>query len=195
MTVVLIVGFFILVFYGVWEKREDLGRIVSQWERPGGIGFFSGLSGAFFLGLSNAPNGITLCSVSQKLEKQSDSISVGIISFIINSLCFIGCTALILPFTPSILGEPVPNLFIINNHLAGKIPPYEYRLHDPVYPYFVPGPPCYHRQRLQPFRATGDSPYRHTRLYYPAPADSPGDPRRRYFSRPNSLSLLTEQNL
>jgi uncharacterized membrane protein YkvI len=123
MTVVLIAGFIILIFYGLWEKREDLGRIVSQWKVPEGAGFFSGLGGAFFLGLSNAPNGITLCSVSQKLEKQSDSIFVGIISFIINSLCFIGCTALILPFAPSILGESVPNLFIINNYLAAKLPP------------------------------------------------------------------------
>jgi uncharacterized membrane protein YkvI len=122
MTLVLIANFVVLVFYGIWERREDLGRILFQWETPEGIGFFSGLSGAFFLGLSNAPNGITLCSVSQKLEDQSDSISAGIISFIINSLCFIGSTALILPFAPSIPGEAVPNLFIINNYLSAKFP-------------------------------------------------------------------------
>lgn len=122
MTLVLIAGFVLLILYGAWEKREDLGRIVLKWEAPKGIRFFSGLSGAFFLGLSNAPNAITLCSVSQKLKKQSDSVSVGIISFILNSFCFIGCTAFILPFTPSILSETVPNLFIINNYLAAKLP-------------------------------------------------------------------------
>jgi uncharacterized membrane protein YkvI len=122
MTIVLIMGFIILILYGAWEKREDLGRIVSHWETPDGMGFFSGLRGTLFLGLSNAPNAITLCSVSQKLEKQSDSVLVGIISFIINSLCFIGCTAFILPFTPSILKESVPNLFIINNFFAAKLP-------------------------------------------------------------------------
>jgi uncharacterized membrane protein YkvI len=122
MTIVLIAGFFILILIGTMERLDKFSRIIREWEIPAESPILAGISGAFFLGLSNASNGITLSSVSQKLKSFKDCMWVGLISFILNSLCFIGCTILVLPYMPEILQESVPNLYIINNFLIKEIP-------------------------------------------------------------------------
>ncbi|MCI9146743.1 MAG: hypothetical protein HFG73_00540 [Hungatella sp.] len=122
MTIVLVVGFFLLVVFAAGTKAQRLSAIISRWETPAGIGFLSGVVPALSLGLSHASNALTLSSVSQNILTRKDAVMVGLISFVLNSSAFIACTVLILPYCPEALAESVPNLYIINTFLIERVP-------------------------------------------------------------------------
>lgn len=122
MTVVLVVGFFLLVLFAAQTKSERLFSIITNWEVPEGVRFLSGVGPALSLGLSHASNALTLSSVSQNIRTGKDACMVGFISFLLNSAAFIACTILILPYCPEALSESVPNLYIINTFLVKRVP-------------------------------------------------------------------------
>ena len=122
MTVVMVAGIVALVTIAVRDSADELTCLLRDWSLPGGASLGAGAFGAVLLGLSNASNGITLCSVSQNLRSLRDCVCVGVISFLLNSACFIACTVLILPYCPQALAEEIPNLYVIHTFLVGRVP-------------------------------------------------------------------------
>ena len=122
MTVVLLVGFFVLIAISCYSASDSLFEKVRSWYVPEGASFWKGVMPAIALGLSNACNALTLSSVGQKLKTTGDVILTSIISFIINSLMFVGCVVFLLPYVPDILAEEVPNLYVIQNYLVNSFP-------------------------------------------------------------------------
>ncbi len=122
MTVVMLIGFVVIVVMSCFNGIESLQQKVTSWYVPEGVTFWMGLGPAIALGFSNAPHALTLSSVGQKIETNKDVILAGFIAFVLNSFMFIGCVFLLLPYMPEVLLEDVPNLYVINNYLLSMAP-------------------------------------------------------------------------
>lgn len=118
MTIVLLIGFFLLIIISCYSESAALTEKILNWYVPDGVNPWSGILPAVALGLSNACNALTLSSVGQHLRTNGDVVLTTIISFIINSLMFIGCVLFLLPYVPDVLIEEVPNLYVIQQYLV-----------------------------------------------------------------------------
>lgn len=125
-SVVLLGGFFLLVVFAVYMRQDQLASIFSHWTVPEGVTFASGIMPAINLGLSNAINAVTMCSVAQTIrgggEGNRDSIWVGVFCFVLSSVNFIASTLMLLPYAPEALTQAVPNMYIIKSFLMEKAP-------------------------------------------------------------------------
>ncbi len=122
MTVVLLVGFAIIVGLSCVNGMESLSEKATTWYVPEGMTFWMGVGPAVALGMSNAPHALTLSSVGQKLETNKDVILSGVIAFVLNTLMFMSCVLLLLPYMPEVLAEDVPNLYVIQHYLLNRAP-------------------------------------------------------------------------
>lgn len=118
MTIVLLVGFSLLIVLSCYSSYDNLVEKIMTWYVPEGITFWQGVTPAIALGLSNACNALTLSSVGQRLRTNSDVILTILISFIINSMMFVGCVIFLLPYIPAVLTKEVPNLFVLQQYLT-----------------------------------------------------------------------------
>ncbi len=120
MTIVLLVGFSLLIFLSCYSSSDDLTEKIVTWYVPEGVTLWQGITPAIALGLSNACNALTLSSVGQKLRTNGDIGLTILISFIINSMMFVGCVIFLLPYIPDVLTEEVPNLYVLQQYLTEK---------------------------------------------------------------------------
>lgn len=118
MSVVMIVGMLSLSAFAIANNPQGLADVFSSDSIYGQVSLGAGFIGAISLGFSNACNVFTLCAVEQNITEKKDSITLGIVSFIMNSSAFIISTLMLLPYCPEILEESVPTIAIVNNYLT-----------------------------------------------------------------------------
>ncbi|MFV0412822.1 MAG: hypothetical protein ACK5L3_06050 [Oscillospiraceae bacterium] len=115
-------GLALLAFYSISSRADILQNMLSSWYVPEGAVLGPGIMGAMALGFSNSCNALVLSSVEQTVTRRRHSVAIGITSFVMNVGVFAITTLLLLPYTPEVLAEQVPTLFIIKNYLAAKVP-------------------------------------------------------------------------
>ena len=113
MTVLLVAGFLFIALFCIFHSQPELSQIFNTPSSQSQPELFSAIKGAVLLGLSNASNAITLCSVAQNINTSNDAKMVGIISFFLNSFAFICSTLILLPYIPEILSCDTPVLQIL----------------------------------------------------------------------------------
>lgn len=122
MSVVMIGGMVLLTVLAVVNRSGDLKNTLLDFSIPGDVSLSTGIAGAAALGFSNACNALTLSAVEQEVKTTRHCTTIGICSFLLNSLAFILSTLLLLPYCPEVLTEAVPTLAVINEFLAVKAP-------------------------------------------------------------------------
>lgn len=124
MSVIMVTGMVLLTVFAIYFNKDGFVNIFSAESFSNHPPIGAGIWNALLLGLSNACNALTLCSVEQTLTEKKHSAAVGICSFILNSMAFIIETLAVLPYCtdPNVLSHSVPVLYIVSNFLSGYAP-------------------------------------------------------------------------
>lgn len=124
MSVVMVAGMILLTIFAVYFNQDGVHAVFTMEIMPEHPPIAAGIWAALLLGLSNACNALTLSSVEQTLTEKKHSVTVGICSFILNSMAFIIETLMVLPYctNPEVLSHSVPVLYIVSNYLSEHAP-------------------------------------------------------------------------
>lgn len=124
MSVIMVAGMILLTAFAVYFNPSGFHNMFSAGRVSDHPPIGAGIWNAVLLGLSNACNALTLCSVEQTLTQKKHSVTVGICSFILNSMAFIIETLAVLPYCtdPEVLSHSVPVLYIVSNFLSKYAP-------------------------------------------------------------------------
>lgn len=124
MSVIMVTGMILLTVFAIYFNPAGFQDMFSAERVVQHPPIAAGIWNALLLGLSNACNALTLCSVEQTLTEKRHSAAVGICSFILNSTAFIIETLAVLPYCtdPNVLSHSVPVLYIVSNFLSGYAP-------------------------------------------------------------------------
>ncbi len=112
----------LLAVLAISNRADTLLDLLARGYVPENISVKTGIVSAMALGFSNASNALVLCSVEQTVKERKHSVAIGIVSFVMNVGVFIVTTLLILPYSPDVLMEQVPTLFIIKTYLVQATP-------------------------------------------------------------------------
>lgn len=121
-SVIMIGGLILLAFFSIQNRSSQLQTMLSSWYVPQNASLKKGILNAIALGFSNSANALVLTSVEQTVTKKKHSVAIGAVSFIMNVGVFVLTTLLTLPYSPEVLSDQMPTLYIINNYLAGAVP-------------------------------------------------------------------------
>ncbi|WRS28712.1 hypothetical protein U6B65_06145 [Oscillospiraceae bacterium MB08-C2-2] len=121
-SMVMIGGLLLLAFFSIQYRAGTLADMISSGYVPEGATMSSGIRKALALGFSNSANALVLTSVEQTVTKRRHSWAIGGISFVMNVGVFVITTLLTLPYSPEVLSEQMPTLYIIHQYLAASVP-------------------------------------------------------------------------
>lgn len=121
-SVVMIGGLLLLAFFSIRNRAGELQTMLQSGYVPENASPLSGVTKALALGFSNSANALVLTSVEQTVTKRRHSWAIGGVSFGMNVGVFILTTLLTLPYSPEILAEQMPTLYIIRQYLQVSVP-------------------------------------------------------------------------